>query len=432
MVEAPDALVIGGGPAGLMAAEALAAAGRRVVVAERMPTLGRKLLMAGRSGLNLTRDEPASATAQAFGEAWPRLSPMIAEMDAAGVQDWARGLGQPVFTGSTGRVFPQAMKASPLLRAWRARLEASGVELRARWEWSGFAGPGSAGRGEGHGPAPAAPASGPPSGHGSPFDPAAPSGRVAAFRFDTPEGPRVLRPRVAVLALGGASWRRLGSDGAWAPALAALGVPVAPFAGANVGLAVRWSEPMARHFGAPVKGAALRAGGVASRGEFVVSARGLEGGGVYALSAVLREGAPLRLDLAPDRDEAAVARALARVPPKLSLANRLRRALRLSPVKTALLREWGDPDAPLPERIKGLPVRHDGPRPMDEAISVAGGVGWDGLDEGLMLRALPGVFACGEMVDWEAPTGGYLMTACLATGRWAGRHAARWGADGGA
>ena len=388
--EAVDALVVGGGPAGLMAAEALLAAGRRVVVAERMPTPGRKLLMAGRSGLNLTRAEGAAAMAPAFGGAWGRLSPMVAAMDSEAVQDWARGLGQPLYTGSTGRVFPRAMKASPLLRAWRARLEAGGVAIRARWRWAGIT----------------------------------PDG--AALVFDAPEGPRAIRPAVAVLALGGASWRRLGSDGAWAEALAALGVPLAPFAPANAGLSVAWSGPMAQHFGAPVKGVALRAGACASRGEVVVSARGLEGGGLYPLTPALREGVALTMDLAPDRDLAAVEQALARVPARVSLANRLRRALRLAPVKVALLHEWGERVAPLARRIKALPVRHEGLRPMDEAISTAGGVAWKGLDEGLMLRAAPGVFACGEMLDWEAPTGGYLLTASLATGAWAGRHAAGW------
>ena len=494
--EALDALVVGGGPAGLMTAEALAAAGRRVVVAERMPTPGRKLLMAGRSGLNLTREEGAAAMAPAFGAAWDRLGPVVAAMDAEAIQAWARGLGQPLHTGSTGRVFPDAMKASPLLRAWRARLDAGGVEIRSRWRWTGVcvepagglvgdgahgAAPGGHAFGEvrgvearaveapggepmrgdapeaspahdpirggpsgealrdrpagaqAGGPDPSdlrAPAGGTedasaPAARDGPPSRAAPSG-ARAFLFDTPEGPRALRPAVAVLALGGASWRRLGSDGAWAEALAALGVPLAPFAPSNAGVSVAWSEPMRRHLGTPVKGVALAAGGRVSRGEVVVSARGLEGGGLYPLTPALREGAPLTLDLAPDRDVAAVERALARVPSRVSLPNRLRRALRMAPVKVALLREWGDPARPLAERIKALTARHEGLRPLDEAISTAGGVAWEGLDETLMLRAAPGVFACGEMLDWEAPTGGYLLTASMATGAWAGRHAAAW------
>ena len=439
-----DALVIGAGPGGLMAAEALASAGRRVVVAERMPTPGRKLLMAGRSGLNLTRAEPIDAMARAYGSAWARLAPMIEAMDADGVQTWAGGLGQALFTGSTGRVFPEAMKASPLLRAWRGRLGAAGVEIRPRWDWIGTGHPGEgeadpvAGEGgaaslgsmsrTAHDPDGMHRDSPAPERGASPFDGAL---HPPHFLFDTPEGRRAVRAGVVVLALGGASWRRLGSDGAWASILAARRVPMVSFAPANVGLSVRWSEPMARHFGAPVKGAALSAGGRASRGELVVSARGLEGGGVYALGPAVREGAPLALDLAPDRDEGSVERALARVPAKASLSNRLRRALRLSPVKIALLHEWGERDVPLARRIKALPVRHDGPRPIDEAISVAGGVAWEGLDDALMLRAMPGVFACGEMLDWEAPTGGYLLTACLATGRWAGTHAAAWPGEGG-
>lgn len=382
-IEAVDALVVGGGPAGLMAAEALAAAGRRVVVAERMPTPGRKLLMAGRSGLNLTHAHDAAATAAAFGASWPRLAPMIEALGPSAIRAWAEALGQPLFEGSTGRVFPRAMKASPLLRAWRARLEASGVEIRSRWAWT--AGPG--------------------------------------WAFETPQGPRPLAPSVAVLALGGASWRRLGSDGAWAGPLAAQGIPMTPFAGANVGLSVRWSGAMARHLGSAVKGVAAGAGGLVSRGELTITARGLEGGGLYPLIPALRGGAPLALDLAPDLTEAEVARRLSRVPSKVSGANRLRRALRMPPAKAALLREWGAPEA---ASIKRLEARHEGPRPIDEAISVAGGVAWEGLDPGLMLRARPGVFACGEMLDWEAPTGGHLLTACLATGAWAGRHAGGW------
>ncbi len=387
--ETVDALVVGAGPAGLMAAECLAAAGRHVVVAEAKPSPARKLLMAGKSGLNLTKDEPPGPFLAHYGEAAERLRPMLAEFGAAEVQDWARGLGQPLFTGSSGRVFPEAMKASPLVRAWLGRLAGTGVDLRRAWRWTGWEG--------------------------------------ADWRFGTPGGEARLRPRAAVLALGGASWPRLGSDGAWLPWLAAAGVPVSAFAPANAGLAVHWAPQMARHFGAPVKGAALRAGSTCSRGEFVVSRRGLEGGGIYAVSKAVREGAVLALDLAPDLDEAAVAERLGRPRGKATMSAHLRRRLGLSPVKLALLHEFG---RPLPEGealaalIKRLPVCHVGLRPLDEAISSAGGVAWEGVDEALMLRALPGVFAAGEMLDWEAPTGGYLLTACLATGRWAGRHAA--------
>jgi uncharacterized flavoprotein (TIGR03862 family) len=384
------ALVIGAGPAGLMAAEELARGGVAVTVAEAKPSPGRKFLMAGKSGLNLTKDEPPEAFAGGYGAAAEWLAPMLAEFGPAEVADFARGLGQAVFTGSTGRVFPVAMKASPLLRAWLVRLAGLGVTLRTRWRWVGW--------------------------------------EADALVFETPEGRQLERPDITVLALGGASWARLGSDAAWVPWLEARGVEVAPFRPANVGFRVDWSPQMARHFGQPVKGAALLAGGHRERGEFVVSARGIEGGGVYAVSAAVRDGAALALDLVPDLSSEEVARRLAATRTKDSVANRLRKALGLDPVKLALLMEWG---RPLPEGgalaalVKALPVRHGGPRPMDEAISSAGGVTRAAVTEGLELIAVPGVWVAGEMLDWEAPTGGYLLTACFSSGRWAGRAALR-------
>lgn len=384
--ETVDALVIGAGPAGLMAAEELCRAGRRVVICEAKPSPARKFLMAGKSGLNVTRDEPFAAfLAQYDAPDW--LRPMLADFGPEAVKDFCRGLGQEVFTGSSARVFPVAMKASPLLRAWLARLGAAGAELRTRWRWTGFDG--------------------------------------AGFAFDTPQGGRVLRPAVTVLALGGASWGRLGSDAAWVPWLEARGVAIAAFAPANMGFAVDWSPHMARFFGTPVKSAALCVGARRDRGEFVVSARGLEGGGIYAVSREMRAGTPLHLDLMPDVPAPDVAARLSRMRAGETLANRLRK-LGLSPVAVALVMEFGrgmDPAL----AVKALPVRHAGPRPIDEAISVAGGIPRDALTKGLELKALPGVFAAGEMLDWEAPTGGYLLTACWATGRWAGRHAAAHG-----
>ncbi|MEX2520420.1 MAG: TIGR03862 family flavoprotein [Paracoccaceae bacterium] len=390
-----EALVIGSGPAGLMAAERLATRGLYVIVAEGKSSPGRKFLMAGKSGLNLTKAEPPGAFNAAFAEAEDWLAPILAAFGPEEAQNWARGLGQEVFTGSSGRVFPTAMKASALLRAWLARLEVGGVQLRRNRRWTGWS-----------------------------------AGARPGFRFDTPEGEEMLYPAVTVLALGGASWARLGSDGAWAPLLAAKGAPLAPFRPANMGFKVAWSAHMARHFGQPVKTVALCAGGVSLRGELVISARGIEGGGVYGVSRALRDGAPLSLDLTPDLSAEEVARRLSRPQGGASLGEHIRKSLRLDPVKRALLNEFARPlpsePGALAARIKGVEVKLEGPRPIDEAISTAGGVMRAGLDEGLMLRAAPGVFCAGEMLDWEAPTGGYLITACLATGRWAGDAAARW------
>ncbi len=384
-----QALVIGAGPAGLMAAEALARAGLSVLVAEAKPSVARKFLMAGKSGLNITKDEAFARFVAAYAEAAPVLRPALEAFGPGAVQDWARGLGQEVFTGSSGRVFPVAMKASPLLRAWLARLSGLGVQIRTRWRWIGLEG---------------------------------------GFRFDTPEGVQVLRPDVTVLACGGASWARLGSDGRWADLLP--DVALAPFQPANMGFAIAWSPHMAGHLGKPVKGIALHAGDAVSRGEIVLSAKGIEGGGIYAVSRAMREGAPLLLDLAPDLALSEVVARIARPRGKASLSNHLRKALRMDPVKLALLMECGQPvprdPAALAGLIKALPVPHAGPLPMDEAISTAGGIRLEALDAGLMIRAMPGVFAAGEMLDWEAPTGGYLITAALATGLWAGQHAALW------
>ena len=383
------ALVIGGGPAGLMAAEAMAVAGLPVLVADRMPSLARKLLMAGKSGLNLTKAEPFGDFLAAYVQPdW--LRPMLESFGPEEVQAWARELGQDLFTGSTGRVFPQVMKASPLLRAWLRRLDGLGVQVANRWDWQGFDGD--------------------------------------EVVFATPEGAQRLRPSVTVLALGGGSWARLGSDGLWV-----RHVPdVAPFQPSNCGFRRAWSPHMGPHFGAPVKAVALRAGGQESRGEFVISRQGVEGGGIYALSAALRDGAALEVDLFPDLSVEALAAKLGKQRKGESAGNRLRK-LGLDPVKRALVMELLRPlpgGASLAGALKALPLALEGPQEMDRAISTAGGLRRGALDDQLMLRARPGTFAAGEMLDWDAPTGGYLLTACLASGLWAGQAAARYALSG--
>lgn len=372
-----------------MAADVLSASNVNVILVDAMPSLGRKFLMAGKSGLNMTMDEPDATFLRGFYEAAPQMQPMLAGMGPQAVMRFCEGLGQPVFTGSSGRVFPKAMKASPLLRAWLARLREQGVETRTRWRWVGFQ-------------------------NGKP-------------EFETPEGTQAIDADATILALGGASWSRLGSDGRWAARLEGKGVDVAPFKPANMGLSIAWSEPMKAHAGQPVKPVTFIAGEERHRGECTISETGLEGSGVYAVSRAVREGAALSIDLLPDLTEEEVARRLSRPRGKASLANHLRKSVGLDGTRRALLMEFGrplpdDPDD-LARLIKGLAIKHQGPRPLDEAISVAGGVTWDAVDQNLMLKALPGVFCAGEMLDWEAPTGGYLITGCLATGQWAGQAA---------
>ncbi|WP_170417228.1 TIGR03862 family flavoprotein [Ruegeria atlantica] len=387
-----QALVIGGGPAGLMAAEELAKAGHSVVVAEAKPSVARKFLMAGKSGLNLTKDEPFETLLSSYSEAADWLRPMIAEFDASDVQTWARELGQELFTGSTGRVFPSVMKASPLLRAWLERLDVAGVRIRTRWRWVGW--------------------------------------QDHQAVFETPDCRQVFSADVTVLAMGGASWSRLGSDGAWAQLLHEQGVPLAPFAPSNSAISVGWSSYMQPHFGAALKSVRWMAEELDSRGEAVISETGLEGGGLYSLTPALRAGADLFVDLVPDLTASDLQARLTARNSKMTLSQWLKKSLKLPPQKIALFHEMSKLCA-LPKgleatRLKQLPIFGAGLRPMDEAISTAGGVPQDALDDGLMLAACPGVFCAGEMLDWEAPTGGYLLTACLATGRWAGRNAADW------
>lgn len=383
-----QALVIGGGPAGLMAATVLAERGHQVTIVDAMPSFGRKFLMAGKSGLNLTKDEPLNEFHAAYGPLPATMTRALSAFGPAEVKEFARSLGQEVFAGSSGRVFPTVMKASPMLRAWLGRLEGLGVVFHRRWRWTGW------------------------------------NGKNAVF--ETPDGLQSLGPDVTVLALGGASWSRLGSDGRWASIFEG---EVKPFQPANMGFLVDWSEHMAKHFGSPVKGVELIAGETRSRGEFVISARGIEGGGIYAMSRAMREGAPLKVDLLPDMSRDEIERRLSGRRSKDSLSSALRKVLKLDAVKIALLNEFARPFGnDLPLRIKGLKIEHAGPRPMDEAISTAGGISFDALDEHLMSRRRTGVFFAGEMLDWEAPTGGYLLTACFATGKMAGDAAADYAA----
>jgi uncharacterized flavoprotein (TIGR03862 family) len=386
-------VVIGGGPAGLMAAERLSAAGLAVTLHERMPSLGRKLLMAGRGGLNLTHSEAFAPFLARYGAAAAWLRPILEAFPPAALIAWAEGLEQPTFVGSSGRVFPKAMKASPLLRAWIRRLEAQGVRFRLRSAWRGW-------------------------------------DEAGALVFRGAEGEvETVRPAATVLALGGASWPRLGSDGTWAGLLAARGIAVAPLRPANCGVTIDWSPAFRSRFaGRPLKPLALSFAGRTVRGEAMVTAYGLEGGAVYALSAALREALAeggrvvLEVDLAPDLPLARLAARLDRPPRGQSIATFLRKSANLSPVAVNLLREahgvaLAAPPAVLAGWIKATPLVLTGTQALERAISTAGGVDLAALDPDLMLRALPGVFVAGEMLDWEAPTGGYLLQATLATGR---------------
>ncbi len=393
--------VIGAGPAGLMAAERLSAAGCAVTVYDRMPSAGRKFLMAGRGGLNLTHSEPLSRFLPRYGDAAPMVADAIAGFPPDALRAWAEALDQPTFVGSSLRVFPRAMKASPLLRAWLRRLAGQGVEFRFRADWRGW------------------------TEHG-------------ALRFDTPAGALETMPDAIILALGGASWPRLGANGAWTAILAARGIAIAPLLPANCGFVHHWTELFrARFAGHVLNNVAPRFDGRASRGDIVVSEYGIEGGAVYPLAsllrdAILRDGAAtLSLDLRPDIPVARLTERLAAARQRETIGNVLRKSASLSPVAIGLLREATAnllPRAPadLAALIKQVPIRLSAAQSLERAISTVGGIRLAELDPGFMLRALPGVFAAGEMLDWEAPTGGYLLQACFATATAAAGGALGW------
>jgi uncharacterized flavoprotein (TIGR03862 family) len=404
-ISTPKVAVIGAGPAGLMAAEVLARGGASVTVYDAMPSAGRKFLMAGRGGLNLTHSEPLPAFLTRYREAMPQLANAIQALPPDHLRVWCEALGQPTFVGSSGRIFPKTLKASPLLRAWLRRLDAMGVQFSLRHRWIGWD----------------------DNGH---------------LLFQTPDGPSAVGARATVLALGGASWPRLGSDGGWVDTLGTRGVKVTPFKPANCGFTVAWSDIFRDRFeGQPLKGIALLFGAHSVRGEAMITRNGVEGGAVYALSAELRDailasgGATLHIALRPDVEARDLVARLSAPRGKQTFSNWLRKAAQLSPVAIGLLQEAAKVSGQslssmspenLAARINAVPVQLTGIAGIARAISSAGGIAFDELDADFMICRLPGVFAAGEMLDWEAPTGGYLLQACFATGSAAGKGALKW------
>ena len=399
-------VVIGGGPAGLMAAEAASAAGATVEVYDAMPSIGRKFLLAGKGGLNLTHSEPPEPFLARYGSRRGQIEPLLRTFGREALLDWVHALGIPTFVGTSGRVFPKDMKAAPLLRAWLRRLRKSGVHFHVRHRWTGW-------------------------------------DEQGALCFVTGQGMKRVEADATILALGGGSWPKLGSDAAWVPFLKERQVSIAPLRPANCGFDIKWSDHLrTKYAGQAVKSVAVvvkneRGGESWHPGEFVITETGVEGGVIYLVSAILRDEiectgtATLWLDLAPDRDVPRLTRDLSRPRGKRTVASHLERYARIKGVKAALLREaipkqdFTDP-ARLAAAIKRLPLTLVATRPLEEAISTAGGIKFESLDERLMIRHLPGVFCAGEMLDWEAPTGGYLLTACFASGRVAGTGAVEW------
>jgi uncharacterized flavoprotein (TIGR03862 family) len=400
--------IIGGGPAGLMAAEVLSLRGVKVDVYDSMSSLGRKFLLAGKSGLNLTHSEPFEKFISRYGNRKKEVEKWLLDFTPDILREWARGLGVETFVGTSGRVFPKEMKASPLLRAWLKGLNEEGVKFHLKHKWNGFL---AAGDGD--------------------------ESKVN-IKFETPDGIKSIKADAVILALGGGSWRRLGSDGAWVNWLSQAGVKIEALKPSNCGFDVEWSPIFKEKFdGHPIKSVILSFGEFRQQGEFIVTKEGVEGSLIYAASALMRDEilsngkAVMLLDLAPDKTEAQLIEKLSKPRGSRSMASHLEKTVGMKGVKAGLLREFVPKDEfdkmeRLAFYIKQLPVTLIATRPLDEAISSAGGVMFDSLDENLMIRELPGVFCAGEMLDWEAPTGGYLLTACFASGRKAGAGVMKW------
>ena len=379
-----DVLIVGGGPAGLMAADYLSKLNYRITVVDQMPTMGRKFLMAGKSGLNLTKNEPFEKFLKNFPDRSPQLISALKNFTPNDVQTWATSLGINLFTGSTGRVFPIHMKASPLLRTWLSQLDKRGVTRRHKMT--------------------------------------AISLNNMSLLFDTEKGQEQISAKAILFAMGGASWRRLGSDARWLNWL--TNVENEKFSASNVGLKINWSNHIGKYFGEPVKAVSLRSGRVQSQGEIVITQSGIEGGGIYSLSQAIRKGEEVFLDLLPNWNEQQLIDALQKPIRKASWSNYLRKVLNLNNVKQALLREFSSDcfsKKQLSVDLKLLRIKHEGLDSIDKAISTAGGVRFDQLDHNLMISKRPGIFFAGEMLNWDAPTGGYLITAALATGLWSAK-----------